>query len=233
MLGVHYLEGKWPWADQVAGRDPLPAHSMGYIKGQSRGLTLLALLHVVFQDGFLDLATYLPAFYHSVLVVFGHGMAPMSVPDQVVLNFTLSVKGSIRKQPSVISWVTMLDKVRRFGFDDFDSLIKRFNARVSTASQLAGRKAMIVKLLVESWPSAAWAMVRDHVSEVGWDKNVLAEEVLASKKLLPGHQFKAPNKLWASRSKVSEASWLALKRLLRDFGKLQKGMARQLSSGEP
>ena len=209
--------------------NPLPAHSMGYIKGQSRGLTLLALLHVVFQDGFLDLATYLPAFYHSVLVVFGQVMAPMSVPDQVVLNFTLSVKGSIRKQPSVISWVTMLDKVRRFGVDDFDSLIKRFNARVSTASQLAGRKAMIVKLLVESWPSAAWAMVRDHVSEVGWDKNVLSEEVLASKKLLPGHQFKAPNKLWASRSKVSEASWLALKRLLRDLGKLQKGKARKIT----
>ena len=74
---------------------PLPSHSMGYIKGQSCGLTLLALLHVVFQDGFLDLATYLPAFYHSVLVVFGHAMAPMSVPDQVVLNFTLSAKGSI------------------------------------------------------------------------------------------------------------------------------------------
>ena len=71
---------------------PLPAHSMGYIKGQSRGLTLLALLHVVFQDGFLDLATYLPAFYHSVLVVFGQVMAPMSVPDQVVLNFALNVK---------------------------------------------------------------------------------------------------------------------------------------------
>ena len=78
---------------------------MGYIKGQSRGLTLLALLHVVFQDGFLDLATYLPGFYHNVLVVFGHVMAPMSVPDQVVLNFTLSVNGSIRKQPPVISWV--------------------------------------------------------------------------------------------------------------------------------
>ena len=44
----------------------------------------------------------------------------------------------------------MLGKVRRFGFDDFDSLINRFNARVSTASQLAGREAMIVKLLVES-----------------------------------------------------------------------------------
>ena len=224
------MEGKWPWADQVAGRDPLPAHSMGYIKGQSRGLTLLALLHVVFQDGFLDLATYLPAFYHSVLVVFGHVMAPMSVPDQVVLNFTLSVKGSIRKQPSVISWVTMLDKVRQLGFDDFDSLIKRFNARVSTASQLAGRKAMIVKLVVESWPSAAWAMVRDHVSEVGWDKNVLSEEVLASKKLLPGHQFKAPNKLWASRSKVSEGSLMLVRnRLLRDFGKLQKGVARKIT----
>ena len=124
----------------------------------------------------------------------------------------------------------MLDKVRQFGFDDFDSLIKRFNARVSTASQLAGRKAMIVKLLVESWPSAAWAMVRDHVSEVGWDKNVLSEEVLASKKLLPGHQFKAPNKLWASRSKVSEGSlMLALNRLLRDFGKLRKGMARKIT----
>ena len=110
------------------------------------------------------------------------------------------------------------------------ALIKRFNARVSTASQLAGRKAMLAELLVESWPSAAWAMVRDHVSEVGWDKNVLSEEVLASKKLLPGHQFKAPNKLWASRSKVSEGSlMLALNRLLRDFGKLQKGMSRNIT----
>ena len=77
---------------------------------------------------------------------------------------------------------------------------------------------MIVKLLVESWPSAAWAMVRDHVNEVEWDKHMISDDVLASKKLLPGHQFKAPIKLWASRSKVSEASWLALKRLLRDFG---------------
>ena len=65
---------------------------------------------------------------------------------------------------------------------------------------------------------------------VGWDKNMLTEEVLASKKLLPGHQFKAPNKLWASRSKVSEGSlMLALNRLLRDFGKLQKGMARKIT----
>ena len=72
-------------------------------------------------------------------------------------------------------------------------------------------------------------MVWDHVSEVGWDKNLLSEEVLASKKLLPGHQFKAPNKLWASRSKVSEASWLALKRLLRDLGHLQKGKARKIT----
>ena len=58
---------------------------------------------------------------------------------------------------------------------------------------------------------------------------MLSKEVLASKKLRPGHQFKAPNKLWASRSKVSEASWLALKRLLRDLGKLQKGKARKIT----
>ena len=117
----------------------------------------------------------------------------------------------------------MLDKVRRFGFEDFNALIKRFNGKVSTGMQLAGRKAMCVKLLVETWPPATWVVVRDHVGTVGWENSVFSEELLASKKLLPGHQFKAPNKLWASRSRMSEGSLLlALRRLICDFLKLPK-----------
>ena len=83
--GLEYSVANWPWAALTVGKEPLPAHSIGYIKGQSRCLTLLALLYLGYQDGFLDLATFLPKFYHSVLTVYGHVLAAMPVPGQVVL----------------------------------------------------------------------------------------------------------------------------------------------------
>ena len=50
--------------------------------------------------------------------------------------------------------------------------------------------------------------ILEHVGTVGWDSSAWTEELLASRKLYPGHNFPAKGKGWTARLKTTEQSML-------------------------
>ena len=106
------------------------------------------------------------------------------------------------------------------GFNDFEGLAKAFDKKIGNRLQLSGAKAMGVRQIIDAWPALVAALVSTHVSNFGRDRCAFSDESIASKKILPNYQPKAPNKLWLRRSKITEASMLlGIERAIKDHQK--------------
>ena len=69
--------------------------------------------------------------------------------------------------------------------------------------------------------------VVEHVSKHGWDGSCLSDDVLQSKKNVPGYVFRATSKEWTARGKVIADSMKStvlhvLKHFFRSFGQSSK-----------
>lgn len=129
--------------------------------------------------------------------------------DAMFQNFKLSVRGGIRRPPHCMTWVLALMKTS----DDASSAIRMWNSMTSRNGQLQGGKAMAVKNVMDAMPRPAINLIESHISRLGWDNCSLTDEVLASKRIVPGYTFRVlADKAWSNRTKVSEASCLSMLR---------------------
>ena len=138
------------------------------------------------------------------------------------MNFKISIKGSLRKAPSIMCWVSAVQNLMVYGGGKVDvpALIKKFNAQSSSAFQLIGAKAQAVRALLEDFPDAALEHLQSHVQAVGWQSCAFTDDALSSKKLLPGHTFRlvSGSKVWTALGKVTEESaTLAIEHAVNKF----------------
>ena len=132
----------------------------------------------------------LPVLYKTARTIWAFAMKENTNKQQMFLNFKMSYRGDIRKQPSVIVWSLTLRKLMSSGGQQWAGVVKEWNTMNNKGSQLVGAKATAVKSLLESIPPRVFDLIVAHVSKHTWEKSAFSEEGLATKKMHPGTKVK-------------------------------------------
>ena len=130
------------------GEPVLPTASLGYMQGQARTATLLALLKWCHCDGWV-LEEVHPILHKTVLQVYAHKIHCASQLDEALMNMKLSVRGSIRTQNNIIQTVIMIRNLNMLGAADVTTFVRKWNAQSARSTQIIGKKAASIKLLFE------------------------------------------------------------------------------------
>ncbi|CAK9040562.1 unnamed protein product [Durusdinium trenchii] len=145
-----------PWAR--AGHSSLRPMTVGYYKGRTRVTVLLAILSLLRDHVNPNLAEVHSKLHQSVQVILGKRVQLPSKKDELLGNFKLSVRGSIRKAPNVVP-ASQLFKICSW-------FVKDHNANSSKNGQLVGSKAQAVKNILHSLPSKVRQLIVDYTTEV-------------------------------------------------------------------
>ena len=160
----------------------------------------------------------MPTLVKSAQAIYAHRPRCMNKKSEAMMNFKLSVRGSIRQAPSCITWLLMLVNLKAHGVTDASTVIKEWNDSNPRSSALTGGKAQAVKLLLDKAPLAAVDYLTEHVGIFGWVHCAFSDDALASKKLYPGQVFKHARSGWTERCTVTEKSCeLTLKFLANEW----------------
>lgn len=154
--------------------------------------------------------------------IFVYHIKEESAQAEALLNFQISLRGSLRKAPHLLQWVAALTSLKKKGYSDPSDLIKRYNTTAPKAQQLNGMKGQAVKNIMTSMTPALIDMLQTHVSKFGWEGGVFSDDALSSKKILPEYAGRAPpgRKTWINRLRMSEkATSLCFSRAITDFGR--------------
>ena len=178
VLVAKYFDGTMWWRpscfpksswEATAPTPSLCALSLGYIKGQCRVATLLALVLLASKTCQGPLMEVLPELMKTAGVVHVTREAVSSKVDQLLQNTKLSFRGSIRKAPSIITWVAQLRGIQA----DVANVIGQWNRIAASKDQrLVGQKATSVSNVM-AFPSVAVDILIGMVSQFGWELIVL------------------------------------------------------------
>jgi hypothetical protein len=147
----------------------------------------------------------LPKLFNTVLQIHCAPNLARTQTEALFENFRVSIRGSIRRAPSSITWASALLKMNTSG-EDATNLITQWNAASSKSSWLTGAKASAVKQLLHL-PKDVLHTLQSHASMLGWDQCALSDEALSCKKLFPPFTFRVlQSKEWTNRGKVSVTS---------------------------
>ena len=89
----------------------------------------------------------LPLLWSSAQRILRYRPKLMSKQAEVLLNFRISTRGSIRQAPNVLTWCLVLRNLRPYGVSDPSTIINEYNSQVSRSAQLAGGKAHAVRTI--------------------------------------------------------------------------------------
>ena len=89
---------------------------------------LLTLRCALFSFAFLSGQVH-PTLYESVQYIFCQYVETQTLKDELLMNFKNSIKGSLRKAPSIMCWVQAVQNLMVFGKVDVQALIKKFNSQ--------------------------------------------------------------------------------------------------------
>ena len=111
-----------------------------YVKGAARATTLLMLAHVTMYVLKVDLDTFSPTLFQSMLAVTCRlGIAATDQTSIALENARLSARGSIRKMHDVITWASKLMTLKQKGLSPTE-IIRRWNDSSTAAASLNGGK---------------------------------------------------------------------------------------------
>ena len=177
---------------------------LGYLKGQARMTTVLAIVSMC-MDKEIDLMESCPKLVQTLQRVHVQSIVHATPSEAMFFNFKMSVRGSIRKPPNVITWVLCLQKLKVL---DAGATIRAWNQSSSKGSLLMGSKAAAVKLVLDQMPKESLHAVQQHVGRMtSYESSAVSDDVLGNKRLYPGHHFKSASKGWENRGKVTETSF--------------------------
>ena len=142
-----------PWPSHGGSGPGLVAASLGYLKGMARSTTALLLVHRAWQLN-LDMHQAHPKLYESIVRIYVHHVQQPTKVDEALHNMKLSARGSIRKKINLIQTEMMISKLQVLGLQDFTVFVKKWNAMSVRADQIIGRRAVAMKLLLETAPKA-------------------------------------------------------------------------------
>ena len=226
----------------IPGKRYLSCLSLSYVKGFNRTQSLAALnlwmflnwgqvvkvymdhMAAIGQDFGQDFApgpaeilkSLHPEFYQTSLTIHGHHVMVADKLDEGTLNLSMNVASQVRRAPHVLTNLHVVQKLTsHHGLNHYSLYVKKWNSRVIKGHCLTGKKAQVLKLLMEQCPKSIQALIVQHCNRCTWNRCVWSEDALANKKLYPGHRFPAKSIVWQNRLKVSEESMHAMVRRLQ------------------
>ena len=92
---------------------PAKAFSVGYVKGQARALSLLALLSVMHEMNVTAevLLKEAPKFHDTVSLIWVQRIQEGSRSEEALLNMKLSLRGTLRKACNVVQICEMIRRL--------------------------------------------------------------------------------------------------------------------------
>ena len=175
----------------------------------------------------------MPHLFKTARAIYAYRPVVTNKKAEAMMNFKLSVRGSIRQAPNCMTWIIMLMNLKGYGITDASAVIKEWNDENPRSSALIGGKAQAVKLLLGKAPRGAIDFLSSHVSFHGWSRCAFSDDALASKKVYPGFTFKHQRPGWTDRCKVTECSMvLSLKQLFGDWASKPEPLRRKTTKKE-
>ena len=198
-----------PWTSENVAHN-IPAFGVGFEKGVARNATLHLMLSLILDDD-VDLQKVLPTLYASLFNIKCSYQLHPDTESRIFAAFKASSRGSIRKAPSVISWVVVLKKLQlsTAGSEATPTagVVQRWNRTASKREQLSGAKAQAIKNCLELMSESDSAKLIECISICGWDHGPVTEEALASKKIFPGHCSRTvSSKAWTNKQLITPES---------------------------
>ena len=141
----------------------LPPHSLGFIKGNARVSTLLALLCFAMDQGF-EKADH-PTLYESVRDIKVVRFSTGGMLGDALLNMKWSVRGSIRTQNNVLQIAVMVQNLQKAGACVISTFVSRWNLQSASSSKITGKRAASLRLLFESAPKDALNNILSHTED--------------------------------------------------------------------
>eukprot|EP00438_Fugacium_kawagutii_P022435 Skav232862 [mRNA] locus=scaffold2451:162468:166474:+ [translate_table: standard] len=181
------------WQDRVGLDEPLLPFSLGYLKGFTRAVSLLFLLHRLWKKE-IDVADELPRLFETVSRVHCLHVKQESRLEEAMANMRMSCRGSLRKATNLIQAVIMVTNLHAMGAGDHMSFIRKWNSQAARQFQFVGKR------------NAALDSILLHVSKLGWEECCWTDDNLSTKKLYPKYQFPSRSRKWHFRLKTSDQS---------------------------
>ena len=100
-------------------------------------LARLLILNHTPQDG-CSIQQYHPKIWASTRLIYAQLVVWVNLREQIFHRNKIDARGSIRKAPNVISWITSLDWLRQAGDKDARAIIKAWNNESSKHQQIVG-----------------------------------------------------------------------------------------------
>lgn len=174
-----------------------------------------------------------PKLYHSVRSLNCVCLAYSNTKEEIFGNFKLAGRGSIRKPPSVISWVVCLKKLKNRGESDAAQVIRQWNQAASKQTQIIGAKAATVKNLLSIMDEQTLNLIVQSVSEFTWEGCPFSDDCLATKRIFPGKHFRATSKAWTERQVVTaESVHMMVQHVLHEHSKKPVALRKKLSKSQ-
>ena len=179
-----------------------------YVKGAARATTLLMLAHVTMYVLKVDLDTFSPTLFQSMLAVTCRlGIAATDQTSIALENARLSARGSIRKMHDVITWASKLMTLKQKGLSPTE-IIRRWNDSSTAAASLNGGKKTSVLALLDL-PNDCMEILIQHISEFGPDQSAFTDKCFSNKKIMPGFMPRCNgDKQWQRRLTITEEGFL-------------------------
>ncbi len=153
-----------------AGQE-IGSFSVGYLKGQARAQSLIALL-MILLDEHINIEKAFPKLFKSIFEISCKAISLPSKTSEVFESMRRSHAGSIRRAPNCVTWVEALTRLQAVDATDPGTVIKAWNEDCARSDRLIGAKAQSVKQLLEL-PLKARQELISSVSFFGFEGSLL------------------------------------------------------------
>ena len=206
---IRHLQGVGPapWAGpDIDALGQIRAQSIGYAIANGRVKTLLSIISVLLDDK-VDIAKAHPPLHKSCCVIYCQHIYHQDARSELFANFQAAYRASMKKPPSLMTWVKTLKALKGLGDRDAGEIIKSWNKKSTDGQMIRGAKAQALKRLLEDMPEEAQEEIDGYVGFFTWELSPWSEEALNSPKHYPGYKARSlGNKAWESRLVVTPAS---------------------------
>lgn len=104
-------------------------------------------------------------FYASCRAVYAHHCKVASKVDEAVMNLQISVQSSVRKAPNVLTHLTVvMNLTTRHALLSYAEFVKKWNLGTVKSHAILGKKALVLKLLMELAPRYVLQCIIGHCS---------------------------------------------------------------------
>ena len=154
----------------------------------------------------VQLSALNPRLFESLCAIWVYNEQHLTRKDIALRNAKLSVRSSIRKPWNCVMWLCVIQDLQETEGVDGSQMIKQWNTMSTKDNQLSGGKRVGLLLMLAKMPNSVRKILVKQMSEDGPDNSLLGDDVLADKRVYPGHRFPAGTPQWSDRMLITAES---------------------------